>query len=540
MKINLPITQIEAPFPKGRYIVSRTDLKGMTTYANDTFVHLSGFTREELIGKNHNVVRHPDMLPGAFSWLWDTIKEGRPWRGIVKNRCKNGDFYWVDALVVPVLQNDQITGYMSVRTEPTRQQIVDAEALYRQLKEGKAKIPKPTAWMRLSLQGKLTGFVAWLIAVQIISPGVELVGPTLGISAGAVELTHNLLGASGIVAGIWLLVIQSKMMSIINRIIGRLENIAQGNLTDAIPLHRVDELGKLNDSLVTMQTHLKAMMAEIAEAADQVGENADVLSAEMDQTRKVTDIQSDAANSIASAVEQLVASVNEVAGSAQQASQAVEASHGLLSEAALRMGESQVASQNVVSTVSDAGLTMAELFNSITAIDRVSQVIKGIADQTNLLALNAAIEAARAGETGRGFAVVADEVRKLAENSSKQTTEISASVQEIQRITQIAVTTMESAGNHVAGADTAVTAARAGLDAVAHHGEEVASISRHIADGTRQQSAAGNKIASQVEGIVSGIDQTSTSITEITEKTIQMKETSSRLRELIAYFRLIR
>jgi aerotaxis receptor len=236
----------------------------------------------------------------------------------------------------------------------------------------------------------------------------------------------------------------------------------------------------------------------------------------------------------------LVASVNEIAGSAQQASQAVEASHGLLNEAALRMGESQVASQNVVTTVTDAGQTMAELFTSITAIDRVSQVIKGIADQTNLLALNAAIEAARAGETGRGFAVVADEVRKLAENSSKQTSEITASVQEIQRITQIAVTTMESAGNHVAGADPAVTAARAGLDAVAHHGEEVASISRLIADGTRQQSAAGNEIASQVEGIVSGIDQTSTSIAEVTEKTMQMKETSSRLRELIAYFRLIR
>jgi aerotaxis receptor len=540
MKVNLPITQVEAPFPKGRYIVSRTDLKGITTYVNDTFVHLSGFSREELIGKNHNVVRHPDMLPGAFAWLWDTIKEGRPWRGIVKNRCKNGDFYWVEALVVPVLQNNQITGYMSVRTEPSRQQIAEAEALYRQLKEGKAKIPKPTAWMRLSLQGKLTGFVAWLIAVQIIAPGIELAGPSLGISASVVELTHNLLGGSGIIAGIWLLVIQSKMMTIINRIVGRLGHIAQGDLTDAIPLHRVDELGKLNDSLVTMQTHLKAMMAEIAEAADQVGENADVLSAEMDQTRRVTDIQSGAASSIAAAVEQLVASVNEIAGSAQQASQAVEASHGLLNEAALRMGESQVASQNVVTTVTDAGQTMAELFTSITAIDRVSQVIKGIADQTNLLALNAAIEAARAGETGRGFAVVADEVRKLAENSSKQTSEITASVQEIQRITQIAVTTMESAGNHVAGADTAVTAARAGLDAVAHHGEEVASISRLIADGTRQQSAAGNEIASQVEGIVSGIDQTSTSIAEVTEKTMQMKETSSRLRELIAYFRLIR
>ncbi len=540
MKINLPITQVEVPFPKGRYIVSRTDLKGAITYANNTFVDISGFSRDELIGKNHNMVRHPDMLPGAFAWLWDTIKEGRPWRGIVKNRAKNGDFYWVDALVVPVLKNNQAIGYMSVRTEPTRQQIADAEALYKQLKEGKATIPKPSTWMRIPLKAKLNGFVLWLIAAQFIGAAVHLLGPSMGLSPGTVELTLQLLGASGVIAGVWLLFIQNQMMTIINRIIGRLDNIAQGDLTDPIPLHRVDELGRLNDSLVTMQTHLKAMMAEISEAADQVGDNADVLSTEMEQTRKVTNIQSDAASSIAAAVEQLVASVNEIADSAQQASQAVDASHGLLNEASLRMSESQDASQNVVTTVNGAGQTMAELFKSISAINRISQVIRGIADQTNLLALNAAIEAARAGESGRGFAVVADEVRKLAEISSKQTSEITASVQEIQRITQIAVTTMEAAGTHVACADTAASAARAGLNAVSHHGEQVASISRHIADGTRKQSAAGNEIANQVEGIVGGIDQTASSVAEVTGKTAQMKETSSRLRELIAYFRFIR
>ena len=540
MKVNLPVTQVEVPFPKGRYIVSRTDLKGSITYANDTFIEISGFTREEVLGKNHNLVRHPDMLPGAFSWLWGTIKEGRPWRGIVKNRCKNGDYYWVDALVVPVLKNNVTIGYMSVRTEPTRQQIADAETLYRQLKDGKASIPKPSAWMRISLKAKLNGFVLWLIAAQIIGAGANLLGPSLGLSAGFIETTLQLLGLSGVLAGVWLLVIQSKMMDVVQRIVGRLDHIAQGDLTDEIPLHRVDEIGKLNDSLVTMQTHLKAMMAEIAEAAEQVGSSADVLSGEMEQTRKVTEIQSIAASSIAAAVEQLVVSVNEIAGSAQQASQAVEASHGLLNEASLRMGESQEASQNVVSTVNGAGQTMAELFQSIFAIDRVSQVIRGIAEQTNLLALNAAIEAARAGESGRGFAVVADEVRKLAENASKQTSEITSSIQEIQRITQIAVSTMESAGTHVAGANSAVDAARIGLDAVSSHGEEVASISRHIADGTQQQSAAGNEIASQVEGIVAGIDQTSISIGEVTEKTAEMKQTSSRLRELIAYFRFIR
>lgn len=144
MKINLPVTQVEVPFPKARYIVSRTDLKGSITYVNDTFLHISGYSSEELIGSNHNCVRHPDMLPDAFAWMWDTIRQGRPWRGIVKNRCKNGNYYWVDALVVPVLKENQKIGYMSVRTEPTRQQIKEAEALYALLKERKAKIPTPS------------------------------------------------------------------------------------------------------------------------------------------------------------------------------------------------------------------------------------------------------------------------------------------------------------------------------------------------------------------------------------------------------------
>lgn len=118
MKVNLPVSQREKPFPQGSYVVSKTDLKGVTTYANDAFVELSGFTRDELIGTSHNIVRHPDMPPQAFEDLWRTIKADLPWRGTGKNRSKNGDHYWVDAFVVPVRENDQTVGYMSVRTEP--------------------------------------------------------------------------------------------------------------------------------------------------------------------------------------------------------------------------------------------------------------------------------------------------------------------------------------------------------------------------------------------------------------------------------------
>jgi len=540
MKINQPVTRTEAPFPQGHYIVSRTDLKGTTTYVNDTFVKISGFSREELIGKNHNVVRHPDMLPGAFEWMWQTIKKGRPWRGIVKNRCKNGDFYWVDALVVPVMKGGEIIGYMSVRTQPSKQQIGEAETFYRKLKEGTAAIPKTPLWKRVSLKVKLNGLVILLLGMQILSGLLNEFGSAIGFSPAAITGTIEGFAVLGLVASVALLITQRQMLTIIGRIVGRLDNIAQGDLTDEIPLVREDELGKLNDALVTMQTHLKAMMSEISESANVMGDSADVLSAEMLQARKATLTQSDAVTRIASAVEQLVASVNEIADSAQQAAQAVGASHGLLDQAAVSMDDSQAATANVVTAVSGAGQTMTELSQSILAIDRVSQVIRGIADQTNLLALNAAIEAARAGESGRGFAVVADEVRKLAEQSSKQTAEITASVQEIQRVTQLALSSMETAGKHVASTDVAMQTTRSGLDAVAHHGQDVAAISRHIADGTRQQSAAGNEIATQVDGIVAGIEQTSASISEVTEKTVKIKESSSQLRQLIAYFRFLR
>jgi PAS domain S-box-containing protein len=140
LKTNLPVSQVENVVPHGLLIVSKTDLKGNITYVNDAFVEMSGFTREELIGKNHNIVRHPDMPPSAFKWLWDTMHEGLPWRGIVKNRCKNGDHYWVKALASPIKENSKIIGYLSVRTTPSRNEISTAEALYKQWNETGAAI----------------------------------------------------------------------------------------------------------------------------------------------------------------------------------------------------------------------------------------------------------------------------------------------------------------------------------------------------------------------------------------------------------------
>jgi PAS domain S-box-containing protein len=131
VKNNQPVTQREVDYPESDVLVSRTDLKGSITDANAAFVKVSGFALYELVGKNHNIVRHPDMPEWAFGDLWATVKSGRPWRGIVKNRCKNGDYYWVRATVSPIVNQGQVTGYLSFRKKPSRQEIMDAEALYR-------------------------------------------------------------------------------------------------------------------------------------------------------------------------------------------------------------------------------------------------------------------------------------------------------------------------------------------------------------------------------------------------------------------------
>ena len=141
MRQNLPVTQRERTFPGHERLISTTDLNSKITYCNDAFVAISGFTREELIGQPHNLVRHPDMPPAVFGHMWDTIKQGKPWMGIVKNRAKNGDFYWVSAYVTPVYEHGKVAGYESVRSLPSEEQKRRADKLYARLRNGKSPVP---------------------------------------------------------------------------------------------------------------------------------------------------------------------------------------------------------------------------------------------------------------------------------------------------------------------------------------------------------------------------------------------------------------
>ncbi|NMM35902.1 MAG: PAS domain-containing protein [Glaciimonas sp.] len=178
MKINLPISGQERLFSADKTMVTKTDTKGVITFANKDFIEVSGYTEVELVGSSHNIIRHPDMPRIAFEQMWKTLKRASSWRGIVKNRCKNGDHYWVDAKIVPIKKSGQIIGYMSVRAKPSRAVIASVEGIY-QLAIAAPEIIKEEivpSWKKyLSIRN---GIPAWILFVTLIM----ISGGILGIS----------------------------------------------------------------------------------------------------------------------------------------------------------------------------------------------------------------------------------------------------------------------------------------------------------------------------------------------------------------------
>ncbi|MCX7180317.1 MAG: MCP four helix bundle domain-containing protein, partial [Proteobacteria bacterium] len=197
MRINMPVSNVEVPLTPSTLIVSKTDLKGQITYINRDFLEISGFTETELIGQPHNIVRHPDMPPEAYEDLWKTLKAGRPWIGMVKNRCKNGDYYWVEAHATPLIENGQTVGYMSVRKMPTRSQVDAAEQayrLFREKKQGNLKIEfgnavadnllhKLNFFRSMSIKARLMMVIGMLSLLLVAIGGIGLYGMNKGNEA---------------------------------------------------------------------------------------------------------------------------------------------------------------------------------------------------------------------------------------------------------------------------------------------------------------------------------------------------------------------
>ena len=271
MRTNLPVTQHEVLLKPGQNIVSKTNPKGVITYVNRDFIEISGFSEPELIGQAHNLVRHPDMPQAAFKDLWDTVKQGKPWRGIVKNRCKNGDYYWVEANVTPIWENGQVVEYMSVRSKPSAEQIRDAEALYERLNAGEQVSVGAAARARKACTDM--GLMAKAIALLVVIAAANLLG-TANTWQLIAALGEGANGTQAQLAEVQSSLIFNNALMLLVTLVGllwftkayfvrpmewmkaTLMKMSCGDFSTHIDISRQDELGRLMQSMQCMQVRL--------------------------------------------------------------------------------------------------------------------------------------------------------------------------------------------------------------------------------------------------------------------------------------------
>jgi aerotaxis receptor len=442
MKINLPVTQNEYVLSDGEILVSTTDLTGRITHCNQGFVNASGFDYQELLGQEHSIVRHPDVPPEAFKDMWSTIGHGRPWTGIVKNRRKNGDHYWVQANVTPVMENGKPAAYMSVRLKPGRAQIQAAESLYaliaQQRSSGKptfrlhAGKGRPLGW-RNSLAKLNRMSLSWRFGLGLGA----LVGLTLlpawifnHIDASMVSVMQLGLGLLG-AALFWRWFTKTVTLPLQDAY--QLANqLACCNLDGQADYDTNHPLGSLMRRLWLVELNMRAIVADVRAEVSGLTHAAQSLVQGSADLSDRTDAQAQEVEKTSAAVEEISAAVAQTADTAQSLTSLSSAASSGASDGAM--------------SIEQVSQSMHRIETSSRRITDIVDVIEQLAFQTNLLALNAAVEAAHAGDQGRGFAVVAAEVRALAHRSSAAAKQIRDLIQTSSQQVSDGSSTVDTAG----------------------------------------------------------------------------------------------
>ena len=488
MRTNLPITQREFDYPRDATLLSTTDTQSHITYANAAFIEVSGFAPKDILGQPHNLVRHPDMPPEAFADLWATLKQGKSWTALIKNRRQNGDHYWVRANATPIVRGGQLTGYMSVRTHPSRPEIDGAEALYRAIREGRAG-------RRRFHQGLVvrTGWLAWTSLLQTLSTHWRLRCGVYGLAALVVGGAWALLGIGGaqlgwlagwtalsaIAAQQWL---RRQITLPIAHVLRQAQNVAAGQPAENDTLDRVDDIGMLLRSVNQAGLNVRSLVDDVSEQIGGVRAASDEIAQDNRDLNARTEQSTGRLQHTASAMDQMTASIQHNADSARQATQLAANAAGAAANGGRVIGE-------VVGT-------MGEIAEASRKIGDIIGVIDSIAFQTNILALNAAVEAARAGEQGRGFAVVASEVRSLAGRSAEAAREIKrligASMEKVETGSTLVHRGGEAMADIVAQVERVARLIGEISSATAEQAEGIRSVNQSISelDGMTQQNAA--------------------------------------------------
>jgi len=401
---NQSVIDEEVTFEQHEELVSTTDLRGVITYANDVFCRVAGFEPDELLGKNHNIVRHPDMPKAAFADLWEHLKEGKNWRGAVKNRCKDGRYYWVDAYVTPIFEHGKLVGYQSVRVKLDEQTKRKAEAIYHKINRGAA------------LENKLD---------QLPTRHIGFAAAGLGVFAAT--FVSNWF-ALGLLALPFVLYRQELIStpSFLNTLKAKNDSASRYVYSGKQLLDVADYQLKLGEGKT------RTILGRVVDSTREMESGAERMQQAASHAKMGVEQETHELHQVAAAVEEMVSTIDEVATNTVETNSKVKGAHHNCQRATEAMSHTMAQVDALAEEVAKSASSANELAVEAERIGEIMQEIQGIADQTNLLALNAAIEAARAGEHGRGFSVVADEVRALSSRTHGATEQIHKSINEIQ------------------------------------------------------------------------------------------------------------
>ncbi|MCL7462349.1 PAS domain-containing methyl-accepting chemotaxis protein [Pseudomonas sp. NW5] len=456
------------------FLISRTDLKGYITYANPAFVEVSGFTYDELLGANHNLVRHPDMPAAAFGNLWSTVKAGQLWHGLVMNRRKNGEFYWVDASVVPYYENGAHVGYASIRVRPSREMVALATETYRAMREGRASMSLDRGRLvHGGLRGRLERLQLGSMKARLSYLAAACTLSLLGSGWLALEnmpvAQWAVIGGGSLLVALLSVATARAVLRPSAEAVSFLEQMSAGNV--AVRMRDVghNELGELARMLDTLRKSLMGIAMDIRGSVETVAQ----------ATRSMADSNLD----LAARTEQQAAALQETAASMEEITSTVEQSAHSARQASTLSGDAVQSVEQSGAAMGDVVATMERITAGAAEMHNVIATIEGLAFQTNLLALNASIEAAKAGEQGSGFAVIAREVRTLARRTASAT-------EEIRGLIEASGTVIDSGADQVRQAEEAMREVVGAVSRLNGIMGEIASASNEQSLGISQVSQA--------------------------------------------------
>lgn len=517
MRDNGYVSQREFPLSENDTLLSTTDLKGRITYANDSFIHCSGFAVDELYGKAHNLVRHPDMPPSAFADMWKTIGSGRPWTALVKNRRKDGDHYWVRANASPIRRGGEVVGYLSVRTKPEPEKVAEHEALYQRLRQGDKSLGLRrghlfrTGWLRAYTRWK---FVSLAVRMNLGLAGLWVLGLSWPLYA-APEAYDQLLAfglvwtAALLMAAWWLrTVVQIPLCQLVSEA----QAVGSGQKARTLFPDRADEIGCLMRSVEQAGLNMVSLVSDIQGKSSQVSESARELQQGSEALAERTTQSATSLEETATATEELATTINTNNDTAAEA-------------AAMAHQAVNVAAQSAA-MVTQARASMDGIATSSRRVADITTLIDGIAFQTNILALNAAVEAARAGEHGRGFAVVASEVRALSTRSAD-------AAKEIKSLIEASVHEVDKGIQAVSGAGDAMSHAVQSVERLSAMMSSIQVASQEQAAGVSQINEALNRLEQMTQQNAAQVEQQAHLSRTLTEQAQRLDDAASVFRQEI-------